>query len=188
MAFRGTFPAAELKPSTYGILSVARVVDHTASPNEERWVRGYAFEYDSEPTVRLLEETGNSVHTIFDASGLDQYIDVKPFFIEVEDSRSTFGLTGEDRLALVLKQLEAATQKAVERELWNGYVARDDGTTSQENIRTLPAIPLQLQYQPGAQLLFLKARWRRHLPVSKALFMCLETLQFRQCQMARLFE
>lgn len=131
MAFRGTFPAAELKPSTYGILSVARVVDHAASPNEERWVRGYAFEYDSEPTVRLLEETGNSVHTIFDASGLDQYIDVKPFFIEVEDSRSTFGLTGEDRLALVLKQLEAATQKAVERELWNGYVARDDGTTSQ---------------------------------------------------------
>lgn len=131
MAFRGTYPAAELKPSTYGILSVARVVDHTARATDERWIRGYAFEYDSEPTVRLLEDTGSSVHTIFDSSGLDQYIDVKPFFIEVEDSRSTFGLTGEDRLALVIKQLDAATQKAVERELWNGYVAREDATTSQ---------------------------------------------------------
>jgi hypothetical protein len=131
MAFRGVYPASELKPSVFGILSVARVMSHTARAYDERWIRGFAFEYDSEPTVRLLEETGSSVHTIFDSSGLAQYIDVKPFFIEVEDSRSTFGLTGEDRMALVVKQLEAATQKAVERELWNGYVVRDDGTTSQ---------------------------------------------------------
>jgi hypothetical protein len=131
MAFRGVYPASELKPSVFGILSVARVMSHTAREYDERWIRGFSFEYDSEPTVRLLEDAGASAHEIFDGTGLAQYIEVKPFFIEVEDSRSTFGLTGEDRMALVVKQLEAATQKAVERELWNGYVVRSDSTTSQ---------------------------------------------------------
>ena len=131
MAFRGIYPAAELTPSEFGLLSVARVTSHTARNYDERWIRGFSFEFDSRPTVRLLEDGGADVHTMFDGTGLDRYIEVTPFFIEVEDYRSTFSLIGEDRFARVLKQIEAVTQKAVERELWNGYVARADGTDSQ---------------------------------------------------------
>ena len=131
MAFRGIYPAAELTPSEFGLLSVARVTSHTARNYDERWIRGFSFEFDSRPTVRLLEDGGTSVHTLFDGTGLSRYIEVTPFFIEVEDYRSTFSLTGEDRFARVLKQIEAATQKATERELWTGYVTRTDGTSNQ---------------------------------------------------------
>jgi hypothetical protein len=131
VAFNGIYPAAPLKPIEFGILSAARVTTHTSRAYDERWVRGFSFEYDSRPTLRLLEDGGSAVHTMFDGTGLPRYIDVKPFFIEVEDFRSTFSLPGEDRFARVLKQLEAATQKAIERELENGYVRRVDSTTNQ---------------------------------------------------------
>jgi hypothetical protein len=131
VAFRGIYPAAELTPSEFGLLSVARVTSHTARNYDERWIRGFSFEFDSRPTVRLLEDGGADVHTLFDGTGLDRYIEVTPFFIEVEDYRSTFSLTGEDRFARVLKQIEAVTQKAIERELWSGYVTRTDATTNQ---------------------------------------------------------
>ena len=131
MAFRGIYPAADLKPTEFGILSAARVMTHTARAYDERWIRGFSFEYDSQPTINILEDGGSSVHTMFDGTGLARFIEVKPFFIEVEDFRSTFSLTGEDRFARVLKQLEAVTQKAIERELENGYVAREDLTTNQ---------------------------------------------------------
>ena len=135
MAFRGVYPAVDLKPTEFGILSGARVMTHSSRDYDERWIRGFSFEYDSQPTVRLLEDGGSSVHTMFDnrpnGVNLPRYLDVKPFFIEVEDFRSTFSLPNEDRFARVLRQLEAVTQKAIERELWNGYVARADATTNQ---------------------------------------------------------
>lgn len=131
MAFNGIYPAAPLMHTIFGIFSAARVTTDTSRAYDERWVRGFNFEFDSRPTLRLLEDAGSAVHTMFNGAGLSQFIYVKPFFIEVEDARSTFGLTGEDRFARVLRQIEAATQKAVERELENGYVRRTDGTTTQ---------------------------------------------------------
>lgn len=131
MAFRGIYPAAELRPTEFGILSAARVMNHTSRAYDEKWIRGFSFEYDTRPTVRLLEDGGSSAHTMFDGSGLARYIEIKPFFIEVEDFRSTFSLTGEDRFARVLRQIEAVTQKAIERELENGFIARADDTTNQ---------------------------------------------------------
>jgi len=131
VAFRGIYPATELKPTEFGIFSGARVMRHTSRNYDERWIRGFSVEYDTQPTVRLLEDGGTSVHTMFDGSGLARYLNVEPFFIEVEDYRSTFSLTGEDRFSRVLKQLEAVTQKAVEREFYNGYVTRTDLTQNQ---------------------------------------------------------
>jgi len=129
--FRGIYPAPELAPAEFGLFSLARLMDHSKSEFDERFVRGFSFEYDTRPTVRLLANGGHSSATMFDGTGLARYNEVVPFFIEVEDFRSTFDLPGEDRFARVLKQIVATSQKAVERELANGYTARVDGTKNQ---------------------------------------------------------
>lgn len=131
MAFRGIFPPAELIPTEFGLLSAARVMTHTARAADETWIRGFSFEYDTQPTLRLLEDGGSAAHTLFDGTGLARYLEVKPFFFEVEDFRSTFSLTGEDRFARVLRQIEAATQKVLEREFCDGHVARADANGNQ---------------------------------------------------------
>ncbi len=128
MAFRGIYKAPELVPSPVGLFSVARVMTHTAREYDERWVRGFAYEFDSLATVRLLTVNDDTVTngTLSNPANTadNNYRDYYPFFIEIEDQRSTLGLPGEDRLALVIKQLEAASQKACERELWDGLAAR----------------------------------------------------------------
>lgn len=128
MAFRGIYKAPELVPSPVGLFSVARVISHTAREYDERWVRGFSYEFDSQATVRILTVNDDVVSngTLSDPANTpdNNYRDYSPFFIEVEDLKSTFGLTGEDRIAIVLNQLEAASQKAVERELWDGLAAR----------------------------------------------------------------
>ena len=126
MVFRGVYPAPDLVPAPCGILSVARVMTHTAREYDERWIRGFSHEYDSLPTVRLLSENGASVQGWVNETGYNDYLDYKPFFIELESFESTFGLPGEDRFAQVKRQLEAATQRAIEHELWNGYVSVAD--------------------------------------------------------------
>lgn len=126
MAFRGVYPAPDLVTAPCGILSVARVMTHTSRQYDERWVRGFSHEYYSLPTVRLLSEDGSSVQGFTNETGYKEYLDYKPFFIELESFESTFGLPGEDRFAQVKKQLEAATQRAIEYELWSGDVAVDD--------------------------------------------------------------
>lgn len=131
MAFRGIYPASDLKPTEFGILSAARVMNHTKRAYDEKWIRGFSFEYDSRPSLDILEDGGASVHSLHDGTGLARYLEIKPFFLEVEDFRSAFSLTGEDRFARVVKQLEAATQRMIERELENGYVAREDSTSNQ---------------------------------------------------------
>lgn len=131
MAFRGIFPPAELIPTEFGLLSAARVMTHTARAADETWIRGFSFEYDSRPTIKLLEDGGSPAHTLFDGTGLARYLEVKPFFFEVEDFRSTFSLPGENRFERVMRQIEAATQKVLEREFCDGHVARADANSNQ---------------------------------------------------------
>lgn len=124
-AFRGVYLAPELRPTPCGLLSVANVKTHTSSDYDERWVRGFSYEFDSLATTRILT-TNDDVVTggeLYDATGELEYRDYSPFFIEVENVRSTFGLPAQDRFATTLKQLEAATQKAVELELWDGVAS-----------------------------------------------------------------
>lgn len=128
MAFRGIYPALDLVPTEFGLFSAALVTD---SSDNDSWVRGFSFEFDTRPTLRLVEIGGTAPHTMFDGSGLARFLEVESFYIEIEDYRSTFNAAGEDRFARVLKQLKAATQKAVEREFWNGYVARYEGNANQ---------------------------------------------------------
>ena len=126
MAFRGVYPAPELKPTPCGLLSVARVMSHNAANYDERWVRGFSYEFDSYSTIRILSVNDETVSggELFDADGEPNYLEYQPFFIESEVFQSTLGLPGEDRMAIALAQLEAATQKALETELWDGLAAQ----------------------------------------------------------------
>lgn len=124
MAFRGIYPAPDLTPAPCGLLSVARVMSHGGADYDERWVRGFSYEFDSQPEVEIFTVndatvTGGTVGT----STLPQFKEYDPFFIQVTDTRSAFGLTGEDRFKVALAQLDVVTQKAVERELWEGVAA-----------------------------------------------------------------
>ena len=126
MAFKGVFPASELIPAPCGILSVADVMQHTARESDERWIRKFSKEYDSLPSyVRLLTVNDETVTngTLSDNQTRTNYIDYVPFNIEVEDLSSTFGLLGVDRIDAVTKALNAVTQKALEREFWEGKAA-----------------------------------------------------------------
>ncbi len=146
MAFRGVYPAPDLVPAPCGLLSVARVKTHTASDYDERWVRGFAYEFDSYSTIRLLSVNDEAVSggELFDADGEPNYLDYQPFFIESEVFQSTFGLPGEDRFAIAINQLEAATQKALETELWHGATAQAESNTnsylSKAASVTIPAV------------------------------------------------
>ena len=124
MAFRGIYSAPDLTPAPCGLLSVARVMTHGGAEYDERWVRGFSYEFDSQPEVEVFT-VNDSVVTggVTGTSSLPQFKEYDPFFIQVTDTRSTFGLTGEDRFKLAIKQLEVASQKALELELWEGVAA-----------------------------------------------------------------
>ncbi len=148
-AYRGIYEAPELKPTPCGILSVASVMTHTSAKYDERWVRGFAYEFDSYATVRLLtvddaNVTNGELFNANDTTTSPNYKDYIPFFIETEISQSLFGILGEDRFKVALKQLEAATQKAVERELWEGKASIADSNAnvylSKASTATIPSV------------------------------------------------
>ncbi|MGA1718134.1 MAG: hypothetical protein ACO38Q_04980 [Aquiluna sp.] len=129
--FQGVFPANELVPAPCGLLSVARVTEHTARDYDERWVRGLDQEFDSMPSyVRLLTVNDATVTNgeLTDNQADERFLRYVPFYIDVEDFASTFSLPGQDRFERVKKELEAVTQKALEYEFWTGSAAR--GTVS----------------------------------------------------------
>lgn len=127
MAFKGVYEAQKLVPAPYGLFSAADVIRHGDSPEESRWINGYSFEVDSAPTVRILNSFAGAVAGSTIATQADKRAyDVKSFFIEVEVKSSGMGLLAEDILARAERQIDAATQKAVERELWSGISATEN--------------------------------------------------------------
>ena len=121
MAFTGIFEAPKIEPSKFGLFVVAK----PESPvDEDKWARGFSQEWDTRPNYgRNWDETSNTSEVLFSDAGAPVYTEHKPFFIEVEDERSTFSLTGQDRFARVLRQLEGITQHACEVEFWDGAIA-----------------------------------------------------------------
>lgn len=123
--FRGVYPAGDLIPAPCGLLSVARVAEH--NNNDERWVRGFEQEFDTQPSyVRLLTQNDATVSggELSDNQSDQRYLRYVPFNIDVEDFASTFSLPGQDRFERVVKELQAVTQKALEYEYWDGVAAR----------------------------------------------------------------
>lgn len=124
MAFRGVFEAPKIVPSEFGLFTVAK--PDTRS-NEDQWIRGFSQEWDTTLRGLVNYDDTNSTSSGLVANGSpERYTEIKPFFIEAEDYRSTLGFTGLDYVARVKRQLEGATQKAMERELWDGAIRKGE--------------------------------------------------------------
>jgi hypothetical protein len=131
--FRGVFPATKLIPAPCGLLSVANTTSHTGREYDERWIRGFDKEFNTMPSyVRLLTVNDAIVAggELTDNQSEARYLNYIPFFIDVEDFASTFGILGQDRFDRVKQELDAVTQKAVELEFWDGPAARALVSTS----------------------------------------------------------
>jgi hypothetical protein len=132
MAFKGIFPAPKLTPMEFGIFSAAKPEVTGASDIDERWVRGFEVDLESRPNyVRSWSETSANSDLIFSDPSAPRYLEVKPWFIEVEDHATTMGLLGLNRFERVLRQLEAVSQRSVEREFCEGVIARTEGLPNQ---------------------------------------------------------
>lgn len=124
MAFTGIFEAPKIAPSEFGLFSIAKP---DTRQNEDQWVRGFSQEWDT--GVRSLvnyDDTDTTSDTIVTNNNPTRFTEINPFFIEAEDYRSTLGLPGFDYIARVKRQLEGATQKALETELWDGVIRKGE--------------------------------------------------------------
>ena len=126
MAFSktGVVSAPTIVPSAFGLLAVVKPEN---APGEDQWIRGFAQEWET--TVQNLKNWDNTDSTsgsVVSAGVINYYDDIKPFFIELEETRSGLSFNAIDRLARLTRQLEGMTQKAIEAELWDGVVRKGE--------------------------------------------------------------
>ena len=120
MAFRGVFEAPMHMPSAFGLFDV---VKPDTAPKEDQWTRGFSQYWDTGYfSAKNIDDTDTTLITLASNATPTRYDEIKPFFIEVEDYRSTLGLLGVDHIERIKGQLDGITQKAVEKELWDGGV------------------------------------------------------------------
>ena len=120
MAFTGVFEAPMVMGSNFGLLGCVKAETNL---DEDQWVRGFSQYWDSGIySAKNWDDTDTTSYTIASNATPDRYLEVKPFFVEVEDYRSTLGLLGIDHIERIKNQLECITQKALEEELWDGTV------------------------------------------------------------------
>jgi hypothetical protein len=122
MAFpnNGVVEAPAIVPSAFGLLAVVKPEN---SADEDRWIRGFSQEYETTvDTLTNWDDTDTNSYVLVNNATVNYYDEIKPFFIEIDEVRSGLGFLGLDRIARLKRQLEGVTQKAMERELWNGDV------------------------------------------------------------------
>lgn len=125
MAFDGIFPAPLLEPARYGLLDAANVIRYQAD-GETHWyskadVETEACYFNSE-VYDVCDPSKRA--TILSATSDARSRIIYPFGITASDTCSTFGFRSmETRKRRAMRQLEAITPKAVEREFWNGALA-----------------------------------------------------------------
>jgi hypothetical protein len=111
------------EPALYGVLSpAASVVTDTSSD----WARGVEFEtLNCATNIRLsaICSTASSVEVVEAVDGR-LYSKYMPFAIETDFQCSTFGFEHRDYEGVARDFMEAAQQKAIERELWTGASAK----------------------------------------------------------------
>jgi hypothetical protein len=122
MAFpkNGVVEAPKIVPSAFGLLAV---VPPQNSADEDLWIRGFSQEWET--TTQYLknwDDTDTTSATLVNNATVNYYDEIKPFFIEIDETRSGLGFLGIDRIERIKRQLEGATQHAMEHELWNGAV------------------------------------------------------------------
>jgi hypothetical protein len=126
MAFTktGVVTAPKIVPSALGLLAAFKPEN---APSEDQWVRGFSQEWEG--TVQYLtnwDDTDTTSEVLVNDATVNYYDEIKPFFIEVDETRSTLGFLGIDRMERIKNQLEAMTQKAMEVELWDGTIRKGE--------------------------------------------------------------
>jgi len=116
----GVVEAPFIVPSAFGLLAVVKPEN---SVDEDRWIRGFSQEWETTvDTLKNWDDIDTNSYTLVNNATVNYYDEIKPFFIELEEVRSTLGFLGVDRIERLKRQLEGVTQKSLERELWNGDV------------------------------------------------------------------
>jgi len=124
MAFTGIFEAPKITPSEFGLFTVAKP---DTQVKEDQWVRGFSQEWDTSIySAKNWDDTDTTSAVVASNATPTRYTEINPFFIEAEDYRSTLGFAGFDYVARVKRQLEGITQKAMERELWDGAIRKGE--------------------------------------------------------------
>jgi hypothetical protein len=124
MAFTGVFKAPKINPSDFGLLAVVKPEN---GPDEDKWIRGFSQEWET--TIQYLsnwDDTDTTQGVIVNNATINYYDEIKPFFIEVDETRSTLGFLGIDRIERITRQIDGMTQKAMELELWDGDVRKGE--------------------------------------------------------------
>lgn len=119
MAFTGTFEAPKIQPSVFGLFAVVKPENPV---DEDRWVRGFAQEWETTPEFVKNYDATDATSSQISASTVIYFMEIDPFFIEVDETRSTLSFSSIDRIARIKRQLEGVTQKAIEAELWEGAI------------------------------------------------------------------
>jgi hypothetical protein len=118
----GVVVAPAIEPSDYGLFSVVKPEDTTLA-DEDRWIRTFAQEWDTSLySAKNYDDTDTTSASVASNATPTRFLQIKPFFIEVEEQISTFGYTALDRFERISRQLKGVTQKAVEQELWDGAI------------------------------------------------------------------
>jgi len=124
MAFTGIFEAPKITPSEFGLFTVAKP---DTQVKEDQWVRGFSQEWDTSIySAKNWDDTDTTSAVVASNATPTRYTEINPFFIEAEDYRSTLGFAGFDYVARVKRQLEGITQKAMEREIWDGAIRKGE--------------------------------------------------------------
>jgi hypothetical protein len=112
-------------PSLFGILSPASTVIVDESDN---WIDGFHYDIgDARVDAVNTIITGGPQSTesvVAVANDSDLLLPYRPFLIETTFRASTMGLTPEQVAVRAKEALDLVTQKAVERELWTGDLAK----------------------------------------------------------------
>jgi hypothetical protein len=121
----GVLSAPLLTVAPCGLLSVAQVEEGTPESN---WLRGYSVETHAAPTVRIISYNNAVVSDgdLYDGAAEESTFPARPFFLEIEAKTTGLMLVDHDPLkdGTVADQIKAASQKAVEYELWEGAAAK----------------------------------------------------------------
>jgi hypothetical protein len=130
MAFpkNGVVEAPKIVPSAFGLLAVVKPEN---SADEDLWIRGFSQEWETELYSATNWDDTDTTSAVVVSAGVPNYYDeIKPFFIEAEEYRSTLGFLGIDRIERLKRQLEGVTQHAIEVELWDGAIRKGNGLDS----------------------------------------------------------
>ena len=126
MAFpnTGIVAAQKIMPSEFGLLAVAKPEN---SVDEDRWARGFSQEWDTSLySATNYDDTDTTSDVVASNATPTRYTEIKPFFIEAQELRSTLGMSKFDYIARLARQLEGVTQKAMEQELWDGAIRKGE--------------------------------------------------------------